>query len=115
MRWPWVSRTAYERIERELEEQHRRIDALMAAAVESMDEAKAERRALLDRIVQLSGQAPLYKAPAAAVEAAAPAEKPAPTSNLPPPRAVVTFADIHATTREAMQKPNFRADRGVIH
>jgi hypothetical protein len=116
MRWPWVSRAVYDRLEwelaREREESSRRIDALMAAAVSAMDEAKAERQSLLDRIVQLSGQPALYKASTQAPPAA---ETAAPTSNLPAPRAVATFSDIHAATREAMNKPNFRPDKGAIH
>lgn len=118
MKWPWVSRAAYDRLEAELardrEESSKRIDALMAAAVTAMDEAKAERQSLLDRIVQLAGQPAIYKAPSTA--APAPVATPAaPTSNLAPPRAVATFQEIHAATREAMSKPNFRPDKGAIH
>lgn len=63
-------------------------------AEERLAAADAERKLLLDRVVQMSGQPPLYAEQVSVPNEQVPANQPA-------PKARVTFEDIHGAFREA--------------
>lgn len=86
MRWPWVSRELYEAlVQRAVDAESRYRDARIreheavarataaeigmetgiGAVEERLQESEAERKLLFDRILQLSGQPPLYTQPQA--------------------------------------------------
>jgi hypothetical protein len=69
-----------------------------------LSEAESERKTLMDRIVQLSGQPAIYQRPAVAEPAAAAA------SQLTP-RTRTTFEDVHSAVRDAMKDGTFDYQR----
>lgn len=113
MRWPWVSRAKFDEIDamRQAAE-NLRVHAnntlgFSEASRQRLEERVAglesERKVLLDRIVEMSGQRPIYeRQPAASREE--PAEKP---GDLPAPKRQVTFDDIHETARRAIADGSF--------
>ena len=126
MRWPWVCRSTMEQaIAREREVQLELAEAAArevtaagarAALAEAnartaeawLAESKAERRTLVDRIVQLSGQPPLYeKAPAPVAQAPA-------ADNAPPVRTQVKIDDVHAAARAAIADGTFDISKARV-
>lgn len=126
MIWPWVSRRRFDAAENlRLAAENLRIEGarLLAAsevARQQQFEAherevkdlrdrvtalEAERKALVDRIVQLSGQPALYEK-----QVAIPSPENA-TDQLSP-RTVTTFSDVHAAVREAMKSNTFDVLKG---
>lgn len=72
----------------------------LSIAQNALAEGNAERKLLIDRIAQMSGQPPIFH-PAPAVAA-----PPAPTlaaSNIPAPETRVSFSDVHRITRKAIK------------
>lgn len=119
MRWPWTSRVEAAERSATLSE-HRsqiaeaaelraseRLDSFMADANQRVADAQAERDAaraevklLLDRIVQMSGQPPIFHP--APIPAAPTAPSPEQLSSIPAPETRVSFDDIHRRTRAAI-------------
>lgn len=86
---------------------------LMLAA--QKDESEQERRRLMDRIFRLSGQPPLYEAPAAAApETAAPKEPDPKALARMMPTARMTFAGVHKAAQDAMASGNFDVDKARV-
>ncbi len=80
-------------------------------AAERVEAAKTEQHKLVDRIVEMTGQPPIYeKRPA--VVAAPPAPEPA--STIEPPATRLTFADVHNAARKAMDSHDFKAPRARL-
>lgn len=128
MSLPWVSREALRAAEERLnwtEKELRAAEEVIAATKaeslllrveydrtkKALAEAEAERRRLTDRILRLSGQAPLYEAaePAsmvAAMVAASPDVKDLAKANALPV-AGTTFNGVHSAARKAMADGTF--------
>jgi hypothetical protein len=74
-------------------------DRRAAIAQRELAEVREEVKLLLDRIVQMSGQPPIF-------HPAPPEPTPAPSpaaSNLPAPETRVSFGDVHKATRKAIK------------
>lgn len=119
MRWPWTSRVeAAERSALRAESQVELfkgiVDNCETACANSvvaandrvadlhsqLFDSRAEVKLLLDRIVQMSGQPPIFH-PASAPPAPA-APSPEQLSSIPAPETRVSFDDIHRRTRAAI-------------
>ena len=124
MMFGWVSKAMYDAAENLRQDALRQVCASEVARVKEGDAAReryeslkelhlqtraeletsnTERRLLLDRIVQLSGQPALFEK-AAPVPAAPPAP---PASTLPGPAARVGFDDVHQAARTALKDGTF--------
>ena len=123
MRLPFVSRARFVEVEAMSrgQENLRQFDqaALVAseklrvAAEERLAVAEAERRVLLDRIVELSGQPPIYAAaphpgPVGAVE-------PKGDDGPPPMKERILFDDVHAAIRQAMADGTFSITKAAVN
>lgn len=120
MRWPWTARieaaeqraTAAEfraiSVEELLRRADERFDSLTADAnrrigdaLTERDDARADNKLLLDRIVQMSGQPPIFHpAPTQATPPAVPTPQ---ISTLPAPETRVSFSDVHNAARKAIK------------
>jgi hypothetical protein len=124
MRWPWVSRATLEACEARLkwtedqlrptEDERRHVEAQLTGCLVReaqlnlrLEAAENDRRLLLDRIVQMTGQPPIYEKPGP-VLLVQPEPKPVPES-ADTPEAVrqVTFDDVHRDARRAMANGTF--------
>jgi hypothetical protein len=117
MRWPWTARVeaAEKRAEDfkatvarlELEAERRDVAAdgrteQIAELRNQLAESKADNKILIDRIVQMSGQPPIFHP--APIQATPPAPSPQPqVSTMPGPETRVSFADVHRETRKAIK------------
>lgn len=116
MRWPWVSRGTLEGAEqardRALEERDALTARLDMAAEERrklVEEGNAERQKLLDRILEMTGQRPMYREEAPqelrsvglkVLDGPKPEARKGP---VPLARQRVTADEMHAKFREAVQ------------
>lgn len=126
MSWPWVTRAALEAAEaraRSAESTQRsaedrcvlaeaEIGALRKELADVRAAWEAERKQLTDRILVQSGGSPLYQAPQTPqpppvlpMHAQNPAEGPL-------PRVRITFDDVHAKAKQAMQNGTFDLQKG---
>lgn len=115
MKWPWVSvskleaavaratgaQYEYEKALALWSEQAEGFQRLCAEYVQSIAALEHERKQLTDRILQLSGQPALYEKPAVVVSTEQPAQ------DLPAVPRRVSFDDVHAAARKAMQNGSF--------
>ena len=117
MIWPWVWRSELEAAQAALARMRQELDGARAWSeqiskasrereeslekilAETADRADQERKVLLDRIVELSGQPALYRKPA---ETAA-----APGGELPRVPSRVGFDDVHQAVKAAMRDGTF--------
>lgn len=121
MRWPWVSREIVDELKASLTaaENLRQFDRaalvssekLRIAAEERAAQCEAERKLLLDRIVQMTGQPALYEkaAPQPAVVGAESAQE------APTPTKLVTFDDVHSAARRALANGTYRPPAGRLN
>lgn len=119
MIWLWVSRRRFEAAENLRIEGARLLAASEVARQQQFEtherEVKdlrdrvtaleAERKALVDRIVQLSGQPALYEKPV-------PVPSPEIVADQLAPRTVTTFSDVHAAVRKAIKDNTFNIPKG---
>jgi hypothetical protein len=128
MRWPWVDRAELEAAEsraKHCEEQLRSAEAsrqtLEKMLVEGLvrengitlrlEKEEKERKLLLDRIVQMSGQPPLYEKPKETVEplAAAPAQPESVAGPVEPPK--MTVEQLRSDFRSQVREHKVDVDR----
>lgn len=104
MRWPWVGREELDAAMERARVAEAREEAARTSAAEIQREATLERQRLTDRILQLSGQPPVYRE-----EQAVKAEEPAKREPMkvlakphaPMARTRLTADEIHEKFREA--------------
>ena len=91
--------------------EHDAFEARITDLTARLNALDAERKTLLDRIVQMSGQPPLFTAPAPVTVAGAP---PPDTSSIPGPRARANFDDVHEFARQAIRNKTLNG-AGKVH
>lgn len=74
-------------------------------AAERLEAARAENHKLFDRIVEMTGQPPIYEKPSPMALVPSTVEAPAPPTRL-------TFDDVHKAAQSAMARGDFRVSRG---
>lgn len=96
-----------------LEQQIQQGNLRCAELEKQLAEYKAERQKLLDRILVLSGQKPLYEPlPEPVPAAAAPEVIPPDTSKMPAPEPRLTLRTVHTATQAAIKDGTFDLRRG---
>ncbi|HUD75133.1 MAG TPA: hypothetical protein VMQ76_08680 [Terracidiphilus sp.] len=124
MRFPWVSRAEFEaaehlrlaaqqmlaqsevaRIKAEdaAREKYEAVFGLWRKTQEQLEVSNAERKLLLDRIVQMSGQPALYEKPTAEAKNRESGEQ----QEMPSPRSRVGFDDVHEALRAAVKNGTY--------
>lgn len=97
------------------EQQVRALEQRLAAqaleASTQLREAEKDRQRLLDRILELSGQPPLYEKPQIHLVAAPPEQK---TDDLPEVQPTVRIDDVHKAARDAMRNGTFNLPKGRV-
>jgi hypothetical protein len=84
--------------------EHDHYEARIIDLTERLADSEAERKILLDRIVQMSGQPALYHQPEAAPANPAAASA---TNNIPGPARKISFDEVHAVTRKALKNGTY--------
>jgi len=83
----------------QVSEQCRVLQTQLNETIKELEKCDTERRMLLDRTFQLSGQPPLYAKPEPAVQTR-PAEQ---ENSLPGPPVRASFDDVHAAAKQAIK------------
>jgi hypothetical protein len=111
MTWPWVSRKKLDEMTRRLaqsdnmrvedrlvaETRYEALKELLLMARADAESGKQERKLLMDRIVQMTGQPALYAQPQAITPA------PELKANYPAAESRASFDDVHKALRQAMK------------